>query len=126
MRIFLLASGSSPATIDDLTLEDAQDLYVTLQSGLWGPFGKARDEYNNICYLHLNKEVAVAVASGKKYKATPAPKFHDLYPTVEDFQSLGFGEGNRVRKAEEDMAKRAAMSLQIDGAPAWLKQAVSG
>lgn len=68
----------------------------------------------------------MAVASGKKYKATPPPKFHDLYPAVEDFQSLGFGEGNRVRKAEEDMAKRAAMSLQIDGAPAWLKQVVSG
>ena len=120
-----MANGSSPATIDELTLDDAQALFVTLQAGLWGPYGKARDEYNNLCYLHLNKEVAVAVASGKKYKATPAPQFHELYPSVDSFQTLGLGEERRTNKESANMAKRAALALQIEGAPAWIKQATS-
>jgi len=119
----MLANGSSLATVDDLTIEDAKALYVTLQSGLWGPYGEAHSVYALYCAQHLQKEVAVAVASGKKYKATPARKFHEVFPVIEDFHSLGLGVVERGRAKDNNLALQMLSVLPTEGAPEWLLEA---
>lgn len=119
----MLANGSSLSTVDALPIEDAKALYVTLQGGLWGPYGNAHNVYTIYCSQHLQKEVAVAVASGKKYKATPAIPFHEMFPIVEDFYSLGTGEARRVRAKEKNLASQMLSVLPSEGAPEWLLEA---
>lgn len=116
----MLANGSSLSTVDDLPIEDAKALYVTLQGGLWGPYGDARNVYTIYCSQHLQKEVAVAVASGKKYKATPAIPFHEMFPVLEDFHSLGSGETERKRAKKNNIAFQMLSVLPSEGAPDWL------
>lgn len=116
----MLANGSSLTTVDDLPLEDAKALYETLRSGLWGPYGETYRNYNLYLSAHMSKEVAVAVASGKKYKATQPVAFHDLYPVVDDYMTLGQGKLSRQVKTKDSMAKQALLSLPTEGAPAWL------
>tara|TARA_B110000858_G_scaffold55789_1_gene64838 strand:+ start:2892 stop:3260 length:369 start_codon:yes stop_codon:yes gene_type:complete len=116
----MLANGSDLTTVDNLPLDDAKALYETLRCGLWGPYGETYRNYNLYLSAHMNKEVAVAVASGKKYKATKPIAFHELYPIVDDYMTLGMGKYVREVKTQESIAKRAMMSLPTDGAPAWL------
>ena len=116
----MLANGSSLTTVDDLPLEDAKALYETLRSGLWGPYGETYRNYNLYLASHMNKEVAVAVASGKKYKATQPIAFHDLYPIVDDYMTLGRGKIVRNVKSDKSLATQALMSIPTEGAPAWL------
>jgi hypothetical protein len=116
----MLANGSSLDTVDRLPLTDAQDLYHTLRNGLWGPYGTFYQNYNTYLSAHLNKEVAVAVASGKKYKATEPLKFHELYPVADDFLTLGLGKVVREVKTKDDLGKRALLAIPTEGAPAWL------
>lgn len=119
----MLANGSNLSTVDDLPIEDAKALYVTLQAGLWGPYGEARSVYTIYCSQHLQKEVAVAVASGKKYKATPAVPFHEMFPVVEDFHSLGFGKAERERINKKNLSLQMLAVLPSEGAPEWLLEA---
>lgn len=123
VRTFMLANGSSLSTVDELPIEDAKDLYTTLRNGLWGPYGASYRAYNTYLSMHMNKEVAVAVASGKKYKATAPLAFHELFPTVDDYMTLGRGKELRGVKSKKSMATSALLSLPSEGAPAWLKQA---
>ena len=117
----MLANGSNLSTVDDLPLEDAKSLYETLRNGLWGPYGNFYQCYNNYLSSHMNKEVAVAVASGKKYKATKPLAFHELFPTVDDYMTLGQGVVVRTVKTKKAIATNALLSLPSEGAPAWLK-----
>jgi len=119
----MLANGSSLSTVDDLPIEDAKALYVTLQGGLWGPYGHAHSAYTNYCSQHLQKEVAIAVASGKKYKATPAIPFHEMFSVVEDFHSLGEGHARRVQSKKKNISLQMLAVLPSEGAPAWLLDA---
>ena len=119
----MLANGSSLATVDNLPLDDAKQLFMTLHGGLWGPYGEANMAYSNYCSLHLNKEVAVAVASGKKYKPTPAMKFHEMFPNIDEYMTMGAGTERRVELKKVSIAKKAAATLTISGAPAWLIEA---
>ena len=119
----MLANGSSLSTVDELPLEDAKDLYTTLRNGLWGPYGNFYQSYNNYLSSHMNKEVAIAVASGKKYKATKPLAFHELFPVVDDYMTLGQGAVVRQVKTKKNIAASALMSLPSEGAPAWLKEA---
>lgn len=119
----MLANGSSLSTVDDLPIEDAKALYVTLQGGLWGPYGEARSVYTLYCSQHLQKEVTVAVAAGKKYKPTPVIKFHELFPILEDFHSLGLGEIERGQSKKNNLALQMLSVLPTDGAPSWLLEA---
>jgi len=116
----MLANGSSLATVDDLPLDDAHNLYVTLQAGLWGPYGVAQANYTQFAQAHLSKETAVAIASGKKYKATPLIEFHKLYAELEDYQSLGAGKSSRSVAKAASLAKSALLSIPLEGAPKWL------
>lgn len=111
------------STVDDLSIEDAKALYVTLQGGLWGPYGHAHSVYTIYCSQHLQKEVAVAVAQGKKYKATEAIPFHKMFPIVEDFHSLGAGEVKRGEAKKNNLAFQMLSVLPSEGAPAWLLEA---
>ena len=119
----MLANGSSLSTVDELTVDDAKALYVTLQGGLWGPYGNAHNVYRIYCSQHLQKEVAMAVAQGKKYKATPAMQFHEMFPIVEDFHSLGQGKARREQSKKSSMAIQVLSVLPQEGAPAWLIEA---
>lgn len=119
----MLANGSSLSTVDDLPLEDAKALYETLRNGLWGPYGNFYQCYNSYLSSHMNKEVAVAVASGKKYKATKPLAFHELFPTVDDYMTLGQGVVVRKVKTKKAIATNALLSLPSEGAPDWLKAA---
>ena len=116
----MLANGSSLSTVDELPLEDAHALYATLRNGLWGPYGNFYQSYNTYLSMHMNKEVAVAVASGKKYKATKPLAFHELFPVVDDYMTLGQGVVVREVKTKKSIATSALLSLPTDGAPAWL------
>lgn len=116
----MLANGSSLSTVDELPLEDAQALYTTLRNGLWGPYGNFYQSYNTYLSMHMNKEVAVAVASGKKYKATKPLAFHELFPVVDEYMTLGQGVVVREVKSKKSIATNALLSLPNDGAPAWL------
>tara|TARA_R110000868_G_C10659750_1_gene745706 strand:- start:73 stop:441 length:369 start_codon:yes stop_codon:yes gene_type:complete len=119
----MLANGSSLSTVDELPLEDAHALYTTLRNGLWGPYGNFYQSYNTYLSMHMNKEVAVAVASGKKYKATKPLAFHELFPVVDDYMTLGQGVVVREVKTKKSIAASALLSLPVDGAPEWLKAA---
>lgn len=116
----MLANGSDQATVDNLNIEDAKALYETLRCGLWGPYGETYRNYNTYLSVHAAKEVAVAVASGKKYKPTAPIAFHELYPIIDEYMTLGMGEASRAVRSKKDMAKSALLSLPTDGAPAWL------
>mgnify|MGYP001626932950 CR=1 FL=1 len=120
----MLANGSDLATVDNLPLTDAHDLYTTLRSGLWGPYGGFMQNYNSYLAAHLNKEVAVAVASGKKYKPTEPIAFHELYPTVDEYMTLGVGKEMRKIKTKESIAQKALLSIPTDGAPSWLLETI--
>lgn len=117
----MLANGSDLSTVDELPLSDAKSLYETLRNGLWGPYGSFYQSYNNYLSAHMNKEVAVAVASGKKYKPTKPLAFHELFPTVDDYMTLGQGVVVRKVKTKSSIAASALMSLPSEGAPEWLK-----
>lgn len=119
----MLANGSDLSTVDNLTIEDAKALYATLQGGLWGPYGQAYQTYSLYCAAHLQKEVAVAVAQGKKYQATQPLSFHNMFPILDDFHSLGQGEAKRVESNKNNLAKKALSILPVEGAPSWLKEA---
>lgn len=116
----MLANGSSLSTVDELSIEDAHALYETLRSGLWGPYGETYRNYNLYLSSHMQKEVAVAVASGKKYKATQPLSFHTMFPIVDEYMTLGMGKEFRELSTKNGMAKQALLSLPTDGAPAWL------
>lgn len=118
----MLANGSSLSTVDELTVDDAKALYVTLQGGLWGPYGNAHNVYRIYCSQHLQKEVAMAVAQGKKYKATPAMQFHEMFPIVEDFHSLGEGKAHREQSKRKNVALQMLSVLPSEDAPAWIKE----
>ena len=118
----MLANGSGLSTVDALPLEDAKALYVTLQGGLWGPYGEAYKTYAIYCSQHLQKEVAIAVAQGKKYKATQPLKFHEMFPVYDDFHSLGQGEPKREQAKKDSLAVQALSVLPSEGAPKWLKE----
>lgn len=126
VRTFMLANGSDLSTVDELPLEDAHALYETLRHGLWGPYGGFYQSYNNYIASHLNKEVAIAVATGKKYKATQPLTFHEMFPVVDEYMTLGMGKVVRQVKTKESMAKQALLSLPTEGAPAWLLKASDG
>ena len=126
VRTLLLANGSSLTTVDNLPIEDVIDLYQTLRAGLWGPYGETYRAYNTYLSLHMNKEVAVAVASGKKYKATKPLDFHELFPVIDDYMTLGDGKDSRKAKKTQSMATRALLSMPIEGAPQWLREAAEG
>ena len=79
--------------------------------------------YNTYLSLHMNKEVAVAVASGKKYKATKPLEFYELFPVIDEYMTLGGGKDHRAVKKEQSMATRALLSMPIEGAPEWLRKA---
>lgn len=117
----MLANGSDLSTVDELPLDDAKSLYETLRNGLWGPYGHFYQSYNNYLTAHMNKEVAVAVASGKKYKAKAPLAFHELFPVVDDYMTLGQGVVVRKVKTKSSMAASALMSIPNEGAPEWLK-----
>lgn len=119
----MLANGSSLSTVDELPIEDAKALYETLRSGLWGVYGDTYRNYNTYLSMHMNKEVAVAVASGKKYKATKPLEFHELYPIVDDYMTLGLGKEFRKVKTKSSIAARALLSIPSEGAPKWLREA---
>tara|TARA_R110000824_G_scaffold44036_3_gene128450 strand:+ start:1225 stop:1614 length:390 start_codon:yes stop_codon:yes gene_type:complete len=119
----MLANGSSLATVDSLPIEDAKALYASLRAGLWGPYGTTLHAYNTYLSLHMNKEVAVAVASGKKYNPTKPLEFHELFPVIDEHMTLGDGERQRSAKKYDNMATRALLSMPITGAPAWLRDA---
>lgn len=116
----MLANGSSLSTVDDLPLEDAHALYATLRNGLWGPYGGFYQNYNTYLAAHMSKEVAIAVASGKKFKATKPLAFHEMFPVVDDYMTLGMGKVVRQVKTKNNMAKSALLSIPTEGAPAWL------
>ena len=116
----MLANGSNLSTVDELSIEDAHALYETLRSGLWGPYGETYRNYNLYLSAHMSKEVAVAVASGKKYKATPPLAFHTMFPIVDEYMTLGMGNEFRELSNKNSMAKQALLSLPTEGAPAWL------
>ena len=118
----MLANGSSLSTVEDLPIEDAKALYVTLQGGLWGPYGEAHRSYSVYCSQHLQKEVTVAVAQGKKYKATPVLPFHKMFPIVDDFHSLGQAEAKREKTKRDKIAVQMLSVLPSDNAPAWIKE----
>lgn len=118
----MLANGSDLTTVDNLTIEDAKDLYVTLQGGLWGPYGQAHQTYAIYCSQHMQKEVAVAVASGKKYRPTQPTAFHEMFPVVDDFHTLGAGVVKRAMDKKNSLAKKALAILPIEGAPKWLRE----
>lgn len=122
VRTYLLANGSPLSTVDALPLEDAKALYVTLHAGLWGPYGEAHRAYGLYCSQHLQKEVTVAVAAGKKYKATPAVPFHEMFAVVEDFHTLGGGGDARSQKKRGNNAIKMLSVLPSEGAPDWLKE----
>jgi hypothetical protein len=118
----MLANGSSLSTVDNLPLDDAKALYVTLQGGLWGPYGDAYKTYATYCAQHLHKEVTVAVAQGKKYKATQPVQFHKMFPIVEDFHTLGEGQAKREKSKRDHIALQMLSVLPSDNAPAWIKE----
>lgn len=118
----MLANGSDLATVDNLPLEDAKALYVTLQGGLWGPYGEAYRSYSIYCSQHLQKEVAIAVAQGKKYKPTKALEFHELFPVYDDFHTLGQGKETRKATKEKSLAISALSVLPVSDAPDWIKE----
>ena len=72
--------------------------------------------------MHMNKEVAVAVASGKKYKATKALEFHELFPIVDDYMTLGQGKLSRKKKTKSSIATKALLAIPSEGAPEWLRK----
>ena len=118
----MLANGSSLATVDELPIEDAKALYETLRAGLWGAYGETYRSYNTYLSMHMNKEVAIAVASGKKYKATKPLEFHELFPIVDDYHTLGLGKEFRKVKTKKSIATQALLSIPNEGAPAWLRE----
>ena len=120
----MLANGSDLSTVDELPIEDAKALYETLRNGLWGPYGNFYQSYNSYLSMHMNKEVAVAVASGKKYEATKPLAFHELFPVVDDYMTLGQGVVVREVKTKKSIATSALLSLKTDDAPAWLKDVI--
>lgn len=118
----MLANGSDLTTVDNLSLDDAKALYETLRAGLWGPYGKAHQSYSTYLALHMNKEVAVAVASGKKYKATPPREFHEMYPTLDEYMTLGLGKMAREYKKKSETSTKALLAIPTEGAPLWLRK----
>jgi hypothetical protein len=118
----MLANGSDLNTVDNLSIEDAKALYETLRAGLWGPYGAAHQSYSTYLSLHVSKEVAIAVASGKKYKATPPREFHEMYPTIDDYMTLGLGKVSREHKTKSSMAAQALLAIPTEGAPSWLME----
>lgn len=123
VRTLLLSQGSDLTTVDELPIEDAKALYETLRNGLWGPYGGAMQAYNSYLSSHMQKEVAVAIASGKKFKATKPLAFHELFPVIDEYMTLGMGKSVREVKTKSSMASQALLSLPSEGAPAWLKAA---
>ena len=124
VRTLLLSNGSDLATVDNLTIEDAKALYVSLQTGLWGPFGEAHMAYSNYCSMHAQKETTVAVAIGKKFTPTPPKTFMQMFPHMEDYMTLGEAEVRKATQHKHELAKKAMLAIPADGAPSWLKEAV--
>lgn len=61
---------------------------------------------------------------GKKFKATPFVKYYEIFPTIDDAESLGAGSVQRFKSKENQMAAKALLALGGD-APAWLKNQLS-
>jgi hypothetical protein len=119
----LLANGASIETVDNLDIEDARHLYSALRLGLWGPFGQSHQSYFQMAKLNEGIEIQRAVAMGKKFKPTPFARYHEIFPTMSEAETLGLGSIARAAQKEKSMAMKAVIALGGD-APAWIKNAV--
>ena len=81
----LISNGFSLKDINNLSIQEAQDLWVGLQNGLWGFTKDYMLAYNQNYFLHLLKETLIGVNSNKPYRAKPFVKFDKLYPQVDFF-----------------------------------------
>ena len=74
-------------------MQEAQDLWVGLQNGIWGFSKDYMLAYNQNYFLHQLKETLIGVNSSKPYRAKPFVKFDKLYPNVNIFMT-GQGEND--------------------------------
>ena len=107
VRTLLLANGSSIETVENLSATDFKNLYVALKMGLWGPIKDYRIADVQIGYQHQLGQMAGAwTVKGFKYRE-PLP-FHELFPIVDQFETLGKGEKLREHKQEASLNKKFA------------------
>lgn len=124
VRTLLLANGSPLETVDNLDLDDMRHLYAALRLGLWGPFGEYKRAYYSLAKQNEIAEILRATALGKKFKATPFARYHELFPTIEEAESLGAGSIQRFQSKKQQMAAKAVLALGGD-VPAWIANALS-
>lgn len=99
-------------------------IFTVFRLGLVGPFGEYKRAYYALAKQNEIAEILRATAMGKKFKATPFAKFHELFPEIDAAETLGVGPDIRKVKSQKTIALKAVMSLGSDGAPAWLKEAM--
>lgn len=121
VRVLLLANGSPLETVDNLSIEDVRHLYSALRLGLWGPFGEYRRTYYSLAKQNEIAEILRATAMGKKFKATPFVKYYEIFPTIDEAETLGAGSIQRFKSKENQMATRAILALG-GTPPSWLTQ----
>lgn len=102
-----------------MNIEDMRHMYSALRLGLWGPYGQAKQAYFNLAKQNEIAEILRATAMGKKFKPTPFAQYHELFPTLDEAETLGTSSVIREHNNEKNMAKKAFMSLG-GNAPAWL------
>lgn len=120
----MLANGSSLETVDNLDIEDLRHLYSALKLGLWGPFKDYRQSYFALAKQNEIAELLRATALGKRFKATPFAKYHQLFPTIDAAETLGHGVSARHEHNQQSMALKAAASLG-GKVPAWIASEIS-
>ncbi|QCO57442.1 hypothetical protein EOK75_17155 (plasmid) [Pseudorhodobacter turbinis] len=91
-----------------------------MQMGLWGPYGEQRNVYYQLAKFNEIAEILRATALGKRFKATPFSKFHEIFPIISEAESLGRGAASRKIIKQNSMATNAINSLGGD-MPAWIK-----
>lgn len=94
-------------------------LYSALRLGLWGPYGEYTRSYYQLAKQNETSEILRATAMGKKFKPTPFPEFHVLFPAIDNAQGLGFASAARAFKKQQSMAQKSAIALG-GNVPDWI------
>lgn len=86
--------------------------------GLWGPFGDYRRTYYSLAKQNETSEILRATALGKKFKATPFATYSEIFPEIENAETLSVGSTVRLKKKQASLAEKALAAFG-DSVPDW-------
>lgn len=83
----LLGTGCIIDDIDNLSISEIKELWLSWQQGIWGSLGQATRDYYSYCQQFNTNEILIASNSVKAYRMKSPVSFENYSPELFRFSN---------------------------------------